>query len=194
MLTRRVRGCHRRHRRHVPLIFLSSATPQVLTPEQFGSLKRVYGDIADGKFVTETVLSVEPTSIIHLAGLQIPTCKVCALARLSTPRSRRAGSIPRMAGPRSSRSSLLATRCAPAPPCTVPWCVPGRHALPSCDVKLLARGVMSQSRVCESRKLSNSGALNLCVWLGVSGRGGSSTAAKEAHRSPLSPPPTPLSL
>lgn len=48
---------------------------QVLSPEQFGSLERVYGDISDAAKVTETVLATEPKSIIHLAGLQIPTCK-----------------------------------------------------------------------------------------------------------------------
>eukprot|EP01113_Clastostelium_recurvatum_P028947 TRINITY_DN3495_c0_g1_i2.p1 TRINITY_DN3495_c0_g1~~TRINITY_DN3495_c0_g1_i2.p1 ORF type:complete len:419 (-),score=100.36 TRINITY_DN3495_c0_g1_i2:107-1363(-) len=48
---------------------------QVLTPEQLGQVKRVYGDVANTKFITDLVESENPTSIIHLAGLQIPTCK-----------------------------------------------------------------------------------------------------------------------
>jgi len=63
----------------IPIIFdlkeNDGVLKQVLTAEQFGSLERVYGDISDAAKVTETVMAVEPTSIIHLAGLQIPTCR-----------------------------------------------------------------------------------------------------------------------
>ena len=48
---------------------------QVLTPEELSGLTRVYGDIGDAAFVTKTVTETAPTSIIHLAGLQIPTCR-----------------------------------------------------------------------------------------------------------------------
>jgi len=48
---------------------------QVLTNDQLASLERVYGDVADTKAVVDLALSVKPTAIIHLAGLQIPTCK-----------------------------------------------------------------------------------------------------------------------
>ena len=51
---------------------------QVLTPAQFTSVasSRVFGDIADPVFVRQTVAAADPTHIIHLAGLQIPTCRV----------------------------------------------------------------------------------------------------------------------
>ena len=48
---------------------------QVLSSEQIQRINRVYGDVSDTKMVVETVCSIKPTAIIHLAGLQIPTCR-----------------------------------------------------------------------------------------------------------------------
>eukprot|EP00039_Didymoeca_costata_P019649 m.338379 g.338379 ORF g.338379 m.338379 type:complete len:349 (+) comp18398_c0_seq1:56-1102(+) len=62
-----------------PIIFdlseNNSILEQVLEKDQVTSIKRIYGDITNGKLVTEMVLEHKPTGIIHLAGLQIPTCK-----------------------------------------------------------------------------------------------------------------------
>ncbi|EGD79250.1 NAD-dependent epimerase/dehydratase [Salpingoeca rosetta] len=49
---------------------------QVLQPQQMLKLERHYGDISDTEHVRSLVLECKPTAIIHLAGLQIPTCKV----------------------------------------------------------------------------------------------------------------------
>ncbi|EDQ92020.1 uncharacterized protein MONBRDRAFT_35821 [Monosiga brevicollis MX1] len=49
---------------------------QVLSEEQFAGLERHYGDIADPEQFKTLVLASKPSAIIHLAGLQIPTCKV----------------------------------------------------------------------------------------------------------------------
>jgi len=63
----------------IPVIFdlkeSDGILKQVLTEEQFSKLERIFGDISDAAKVMEVVLAVNPTSIIHLAGLQIPTCK-----------------------------------------------------------------------------------------------------------------------
>jgi len=48
---------------------------QVLLPEQLETLNRIYGDISDFEFVNKVVSEYLPHCIIHLAGLQIPTCK-----------------------------------------------------------------------------------------------------------------------
>lgn len=48
---------------------------QVLEPDQLDGLERVYGDVADTKTLLGAVEKSEPTRLIHLAGLQIPTCR-----------------------------------------------------------------------------------------------------------------------
>ena len=48
---------------------------QVLSEEEIGSLSIRFGDISSGEFVEELVEEVRPARIIHLAGLQVPTCK-----------------------------------------------------------------------------------------------------------------------
>ncbi|EGG17108.1 hypothetical protein DFA_08090 [Cavenderia fasciculata] len=48
---------------------------QVLSPSQLSMLTRVYLDIANGQAVTDMVRKYTPSFIIHLAGLQIPTCR-----------------------------------------------------------------------------------------------------------------------
>ncbi|MEC9032485.1 MAG: NAD(P)-dependent oxidoreductase [Planctomycetota bacterium] len=48
---------------------------QVLGEEEIGSLNIRFGDISSGEFVQELVEEVQPSRIIHLAGLQVPTCK-----------------------------------------------------------------------------------------------------------------------
>jgi len=40
------------------------------------NLERVYADVANTKVVEDLMMEVMPTSIIHLAGIQIPTCRV----------------------------------------------------------------------------------------------------------------------
>lgn len=47
---------------------------QVLEPEAVDGLRRVYGDVADGEFVERAVLESRARHVIHLAGLQVPTC------------------------------------------------------------------------------------------------------------------------
>eukprot|EP00055_Hartaetosiga_balthica_P013359 m.68289 g.68289 ORF g.68289 m.68289 type:complete len:343 (+) comp8242_c0_seq1:62-1090(+) len=48
---------------------------QVLSSEQLDQLECHYADISDTKAIVELIEKAEPTSVIHLAGLQIPTCK-----------------------------------------------------------------------------------------------------------------------
>lgn len=48
---------------------------QVLTAAQVAGLTRVFGDVSDAKVVKDAVAAANPSSIIHLAGLQIPTCR-----------------------------------------------------------------------------------------------------------------------
>lgn len=48
---------------------------QVLSDAEIASVQRVYGDVGDTETVKQVVLAAKPTAIIHLAGLQIPTCK-----------------------------------------------------------------------------------------------------------------------
>ncbi|EFA82953.1 hypothetical protein PPL_03731 [Heterostelium album PN500] len=49
---------------------------QIMSDSDIKLLEFVYVDIADTKSVSELVLRVRPSFIVHLAGLQIPTCKV----------------------------------------------------------------------------------------------------------------------
>jgi len=49
---------------------------QVLTPSELSNLEREYGDVSDTKYVQQFIEQIKPTSIIHLAGVQIPTCKI----------------------------------------------------------------------------------------------------------------------
>eukprot|EP00049_Salpingoeca_infusionum_P005382 m.91570 g.91570 ORF g.91570 m.91570 type:complete len:376 (+) comp12951_c0_seq6:73-1200(+) len=64
----------------VPIVFdlqqNDGILKQVLTESELESLTRVYGNITDGDLVKQLVLEHKPDAIIHLAGLQIPTCKV----------------------------------------------------------------------------------------------------------------------
>ena len=48
---------------------------QVLGPDQAGELDLRFGDISDPAFVEGLVAEVCPRRIIHLAGLQVPTCR-----------------------------------------------------------------------------------------------------------------------
>jgi nucleoside-diphosphate-sugar epimerase len=48
---------------------------QVLEPEETASLEREYGDVADTRTVVEAVEKAGATRLIHLAGVQIPTCR-----------------------------------------------------------------------------------------------------------------------
>lgn len=48
---------------------------QVLEPEQLSGLEREFCDISDPERVLEVFRKFEPTHLIHLAGLQVPTCK-----------------------------------------------------------------------------------------------------------------------
>ena len=48
---------------------------QVLEPEQVLSLERRFGDVADAEFVREVLSTSAATRVIHLAGLQVPTCR-----------------------------------------------------------------------------------------------------------------------
>jgi len=52
-----------------------SILQQVLSAEEIGRLTRIYADVADAGAVAEHVLRFKPTSIIHLAGVQIPTVR-----------------------------------------------------------------------------------------------------------------------
>eukprot|EP01112_Ceratiomyxa_fruticulosa_P017610 TRINITY_DN5522_c0_g1_i1.p1 TRINITY_DN5522_c0_g1~~TRINITY_DN5522_c0_g1_i1.p1 ORF type:complete len:375 (-),score=101.00 TRINITY_DN5522_c0_g1_i1:21-1085(-) len=49
---------------------------QVLTPVELRNLEREYGDVSDTQYVQQFIEKIKPTAIIHLAGIQIPTCKV----------------------------------------------------------------------------------------------------------------------
>jgi nucleoside-diphosphate-sugar epimerase len=53
---------------------------QVLSPSALGGLQRFFGDVADGPFVAEVVRKSEATRVIHLAGLQVPTCRADPVA------------------------------------------------------------------------------------------------------------------
>lgn len=48
---------------------------QILEPDVLASVKRVYGDIADADVVHRAIDEAAPTAILHLAGLQVPTCR-----------------------------------------------------------------------------------------------------------------------
>lgn len=48
---------------------------QVLEPDQLSGLERIYGDVAETKTLLGAVEKSEATRLIHLAGLQIPTCR-----------------------------------------------------------------------------------------------------------------------
>lgn len=48
---------------------------QIMSAEEMGSFTRIFGNIADAELIEKIVLEHKPTSIIHLAGLQIPTCR-----------------------------------------------------------------------------------------------------------------------
>ncbi len=48
---------------------------QVLEPDQLGGLERKFGDVCDGAFVERAVGESGATHVVHLAGLQIPTCR-----------------------------------------------------------------------------------------------------------------------
>jgi len=52
-----------------------SLVRQVLTPQQLSGLRRVYADITDTDTVVKLALELKPNIIVHLAGLQIPTCR-----------------------------------------------------------------------------------------------------------------------
>ncbi len=61
------------------LIFDKSADPHrlriIMDDEQIARLRFVEGDITDGEAVSRLVEQNEVTHIIHLAGLQVPTCR-----------------------------------------------------------------------------------------------------------------------
>jgi nucleoside-diphosphate-sugar epimerase len=61
------------------LIFDKSADPHrlriIMDNEQIARLRSVEGDITDGEAVARIVEQNEVTHIIHLAGLQVPTCR-----------------------------------------------------------------------------------------------------------------------
>jgi len=48
---------------------------QVLEPDELDTLDRIYGDVVDGDFVRRALGESGATRVIHLAGLQVPTCR-----------------------------------------------------------------------------------------------------------------------
>lgn len=52
-----------------------SILQQVLEPGELARVERIHGDIADTDFVVRTVAASRARRIIHLAGLQIPSCR-----------------------------------------------------------------------------------------------------------------------
>ena len=48
---------------------------QILEPDLLPKVDRMYGDVADHHSVEEAVAKAQPTAVIHLAGLQLPTCR-----------------------------------------------------------------------------------------------------------------------
>jgi len=48
---------------------------QVLEPAQLHAFERTYGDIANTDYILKTVADIKPDVIIHMAALQIPTCR-----------------------------------------------------------------------------------------------------------------------
>lgn len=48
---------------------------QILTPQQLSGLNREYFDITNFKVLQSILNKYRPNYIIHLAGLQIPTCR-----------------------------------------------------------------------------------------------------------------------
>ncbi len=52
-----------------------SILSQVLGPGKPGELDRRFGDISDSGFVENLFSDVSPRRVIHLAGLQVPTCR-----------------------------------------------------------------------------------------------------------------------
>src|SRR5262245_13939369 len=53
---------------------------QVLEPAALAALERCWGDIADGGVVRKAVEEGGITHVIHLAGLQVPACRVDPVA------------------------------------------------------------------------------------------------------------------
>eukprot|EP01120_Amphizonella_sp_Union-15-10_P004906 TRINITY_DN15670_c0_g1_i1.p1 TRINITY_DN15670_c0_g1~~TRINITY_DN15670_c0_g1_i1.p1 ORF type:complete len:355 (+),score=73.96 TRINITY_DN15670_c0_g1_i1:51-1067(+) len=49
---------------------------QIISPENMEKLERIFGNTADTNFIKEEILKAKPTHIIHLAALQIPTCRL----------------------------------------------------------------------------------------------------------------------
>lgn len=62
-----------------PIIFdlkeINGIYDQVLSHDQVERLERHYGNVADLDTMVALLKTTKPTSVIHLAGLQIPTCK-----------------------------------------------------------------------------------------------------------------------
>lgn len=48
---------------------------QVLDPPDLERLERIHGDVADPQFILRAVEQTAATHILHLAGLQVPTCR-----------------------------------------------------------------------------------------------------------------------
>jgi len=48
---------------------------QVCSDEEMSHVELKYGDVSDSKFADELIEHAKPTRIIHLAGLQVPTCR-----------------------------------------------------------------------------------------------------------------------
>ena len=48
---------------------------QILNADDFAKLERHFGDIADTETVKRLIHESSPTAVIHLAGLQVPTCR-----------------------------------------------------------------------------------------------------------------------
>lgn len=52
-----------------------SILEQVLKPQELERLERVHGDVVDADFVARTLATSRARRVIHLAGLQIPSCR-----------------------------------------------------------------------------------------------------------------------
>ena len=48
---------------------------QVLEDELMAKVRRAYGDVADAETVARVAETAQPDAVIHLAGLQVPTCR-----------------------------------------------------------------------------------------------------------------------
>jgi len=53
-----------------------SIVDQIVSPENKKRVERLYGDVTNTKWIVEEIVKANPTHIITLAALQIPTCKV----------------------------------------------------------------------------------------------------------------------